>query len=247
MGLLLGFGPTNYGYLTQGFFKYGLYEYFKTTFAKMVGQQKADSNATLLYLVAGMTAELIADVALTPFEAIRIRMVADPEYARGTASGIYKIYATEGMSTLYKGFIPLVLKQVPYTAVKFAVFEGMLELIYDKILKKPRHELSKTTQLAVSFVSGFVGGVVSAVASHPADTMLTRVNVAKGSVFVALMDAIRALGFRGIWAGVVPRMGMVGTLAALQLFVYDAAKVYLFGLPTSQGIKSAKKIEIKKD
>lgn len=229
-GLALGMGPTNFGYLTQGAFKYGLYEWFKTNLPKVIGQERAERNATLLYLLAGMTAEAIADIFLTPFEAVRIRMVSQPSYASGTFSGMSKILANEGLSGLYKGFAPLVMKQVPYTAVKLATFEACEEVIYSYFR---REEMSNYSQLVVTTVSGFVGGVVSAVASHPADTILTKVNVSKDGLWTVLKQT----GIGGLWSGLVPRMGMVGVLAALQLLVYDSAKVTLFGLPTSQGIK----------
>jgi solute carrier family 25 phosphate transporter 3 len=234
VGLSLGLGPTCYGYLTQGFFKYGLYETFKTYYAKALGQERAERYAHALYLGAGMTAEAIADIFLAPFEAVRIRLVADPRFARGTFSAIGKVAATEGVGGLYKGFAPLVMKQVPYTAVKLMVFEACEEYIYDHLMDKPRSELSNPIQLGVTTVSGFIGGIASAVVSHPADTVLTKVNATEGG----LWEALKQVGLRGMWAGLIPRMGMVGVLAALQLLVYDGAKVTLFNLPTSQGIKN---------
>lgn len=232
-GLLLGLGPTNYGYFTQGFFKYGLYEIFKSTFPKVIGQERAERNAFCLYLVAGMTAEAIADIFLTPFEAIRIRLVSNSDYTKGTFQGIRDITRLEGRIGLYKGLIPLMMKQVPYTAVKLATFEMMEELFYDHLISTPRDNLSNSTQLAVTMVSGLVGGVASAIASHPADTLLTKINASEHGVWAAL----KGTSWQGIWAGLVPRMGMVGVLAALQLLVYDASKVTLFGLGTSRGIK----------
>lgn len=228
-GLTLGLGPTNWGYLTQGSFKYGLYEIFKGALPGMVGQQTAERAAFWLYLGAGMGAEAVADVFLTPFEAVRIRLVADPTYARGTWNGIRRVIQQDGLRGLYRGFVPLLMKQVPYTAVKLATFEMVEEVLYDHL--PPREQLSSSQQLAITTISGFVGGVASAIVSHPADTLLTRVNNGQG------MSLWKALQGTNIWAGLVPRMGMVGVLAALQLLTYDATKVLIFGLPTSQGIK----------
>lgn len=232
-GLTAGLAPTNYGYFIQGFFKYSLYELFKTKYARIAGQHTAERHATLLYLAAGTTAEAIADVFLTPFEAVRIRLVADRTYASSTARALRKIVATEGLGALYRGFVPLLLKQVPYTAVKFAVFEAVEECIYERVLRRARHQLPSATQLAVTAASGLVGGVFAAVASHPADTILTRANTTNAP----LLSIVHKAGVRGIWAGLLPRIAMVGFLASLQLLVYDTAKVVLFGLPTSQGIK----------
>ena len=40
----------------------------------------------------------------------------------------------------------------------------------------------------------------------------------------------QALGFAGCWSGLAPRIIMIGTLTALQWFIYDGVKVAL-GLP----------------
>ena len=245
--LSLGFGPTFVGYAIQGAFKYGLYEAFKASYTNMVGQDLARQHTSAVYLSAGMTAELIADIGLTPFEAIRIRLVSQPQYASGTFTGLACLYQHEGLAGWYRGFVPLVLKQVPYTAVKFCVFEHTLRLI-DGCLSKPRSELAKYQQLGITFVAGLVGGVASAVVSHPADTLLTAVNAKdsgstgmpekKGSTGVlrSLVSSAKTLGWSGIWAGLFPRMGMVGILAAFQLWVFDSSKLYIFGMRVSQGI-----------
>lgn len=39
------------------------------------------------------------------------------------------------------------------------------------------------------------------------------------------MDAARKLGMAGLWKGLMPRIVMIGTLTALQWFIYDAFKV----------------------
>ena len=38
-------------------------------------------------------------------------------------------------------------------------------------------------------------------------------------------SAAKALGFKGMWAGLGPRIIMIGTLTALQWFIYDGVKV----------------------
>lgn len=64
--------------------------------------------------------------------------------------------------------------------------------------------------------------VVCAIVSHPPDTIVSYMNKAKGSTVVS---AAKALGPKGIWIGLGPRIMMIGTLAALQWFIYDFVKV----------------------
>ena len=47
-------------------------------------------------------------------------------------------------------------------------------------------------------------------------------NKAKGST---VGSAAKTLGFSGLWAGLGPRIIMIGTLTALQWFIYDFVKV----------------------
>ena len=59
-----------------------------------------------------------------------------------------------------------------------------------------------------------------------ADSMVSVLN--KRRVAVPLRSS--RLGFRGVWKGLFARIIMIGTLTALQWFIYDSVKVY-FRLP----------------
>lgn len=75
------------------------------------------------------------------------------------------------------------------------------------------------------FHLGYIAGVFCAIVSHPADTVVSKLNQAqKGQT---AMDVAKALGWNGLWAGLIPRIVMIGTLTAAQWFIYDAVKVVL--------------------
>lgn len=60
-------------------------------------------------------------------------------------------------SSFYKGVVPLWMRQIPYTMMKFACFERTVELLYKYAVPKPRSECSKSEQLVVTFVAGYIG------------------------------------------------------------------------------------------
>merc|ERR1712200_103373 len=62
------------------------------------------------------------------------------------------------------------------------------------------------------------------VVPNPADTIVSYMNKAQGAT---LGSSARDLGFAGLWAGLGPRIIMIGTLTALQWFIYDGVKVQL--------------------
>jgi len=240
-GLFKGWGPTLAGYSAQGLCKFGFYEFFKHEFSEAIGHDNAYKYRDVVYLFASASAEIIADVALCPFEAIKVRVQTNPTYAKGLMDGLPKLYGTEGMGGLYAGLAPLWARQVPYTVIKFMAFERIAEAIF-KMLPKPKNELSKTEQMGVIFTAGYLAGVLCGIVSHPADTMVSKINKLKMSGSVSeKMKLIYSgnattpgIGFSGLWTGLGPRVVMIGTLTGLQWFLYGAFKAYI-GLPVPGG------------
>ncbi|KII64578.1 Phosphate carrier protein, mitochondrial [Thelohanellus kitauei] len=229
-----GWAPTLIGYSMQGLGKFGLYEVFKNVYAKMLGEENSYVYRTVLYMAASASAEFFADIMLCPMEAVKVRMQTQPGFAdtmrKGGWSvtlGLPKIYCEEGLFGFFKGLSPLWARQVPYTIMKFVSFERILEFMYSRIVCKPRDSCSKLDQLTVTFVSGYMAGVLCAVVSHPADVIVSKLNKQKGS---SAIEVAKSLGLKGVWAGLMTRILMVGTLTAMQWFIYDAFKVY-FRLP----------------
>jgi solute carrier family 25 phosphate transporter 3 len=223
-GLAKGWAPTLIGYSIQGLGKFGFYEAFKNFYSGLMGEENAFLYRTSLYLVASASAEFFADIGLAPFEAVKVRIQTKPGFANTFREGFPKIMAEEGISGFYKGLAPLWARQIPYTMMKFAAFERTVESLYKYVVPKPRAECSKGEQLMVTFAAGYIAGVFCAVVSHPADTIVSKLNNVKG---LTAGEAIKQTGFAGLWKGLGPRIVMIGTLTALQWFIYDTVKVAL--------------------
>merc|ERR1711902_334881 len=195
----------------------------------MIGEENTYLYKTSLYLAASASAEFFADIALSPMEAVKVKMQTSklgtfPTTLRSAAPTLYR---AEGLNGFYKSLVPLWGRQIPYTMMKFACFERTVEALYAYVVPKPRAECSKGEQLIVTFAAGYIAGVFCAIVSHPADTVVSYMNKEAGST---VGSAARALGFSGMWAGLGPRIIMIGTLTALQWFIYDTVKV-VFKLP----------------
>lgn len=222
-GILTGWSPTFLGYSAQGAFKYGWYEFFKKTYADLAGEENATKYKTGLYLAASASAEFLADIALCPLEAVKVRMQGTmPNPYTGTMHGLRTITAAEGYGGLYKGLYPLWGRQIPYTMMKFASFETIVEMIYNR-LPGQKSDYSKLAQTGVSFTGGYAAGILCAIVSHPADVMVSKLNAnrEKGEAFGKAMGRIyKDIGFRGLWNGLPVRIVMIGTLTGLQWMIY---------------------------
>jgi len=91
---------------------------------------------------------------------------------------------------------------------------------------KSPSECTSGTNLSISLASGVIAGVASAIISHPADTLLSKVNKAgaggDGTIFVRLMNIAKETGFVKLCTvGLLPRCVMIGTLTAGQFGIFD--------------------------
>lgn len=80
--------------------------------------------------------------------------------------------------------------------------------------------------LAVSLGSGTIAGVAAAIISHPADTLLSKVNKkgagGTGSIMTRLGVIAGEIGFYKLCTtGLGARCVMIGTLTALQFGIFD--------------------------
>merc|ERR1711937_178279 len=192
---------------------------------KALGEEKAYANKSLIYIGASACAEFIADVFLCPLEAVRIRQVSDPNFADSLLQGFGKMFKTEGVTGFYSGFLPILAKQIPYTCAKFVVQGTAADTIYSSMGKSPA-EVSGTTALGVSLTSGVIAGVAAAIISHPADTLLSKVNKAgaggDGPLMQRLANIAREVGFKNLCTvGLPARCVMIGSLTAGQFGIYD--------------------------
>ncbi|KAF9188723.1 Cu/Pi carrier [Haplosporangium sp. Z 767] len=223
--LMTGFGPTFAGYFVQGALKFGGYEFWKKTMIDFVGQENAVNNRTAIYLASSGIAELVADIALCPLEATRIRLVSQPTFATGLVSGFSRILKEEGVIRgFYSGFGPIVFKQVPYTMAKFGVYERAKESILNSVGNPDK--MTSLTLTTIDLTAGLIAGITAAIISQPADTLLSKINKSSGSepIVSRLASLAKELGARGLFTGLWARVVMVGTLTAFQFAIYGDLK-----------------------
>lgn len=143
---------------------------------------------------------------------------------------------------------------MPYTIAKFCIFEQTVQLFYTHLLTEPKDSYGKPTQLAVTFGSGYIAGIVSAIVSNPADSLVSQLGKAenKGKSARAIISEIglatlatKGLGARIFmygksvatfisWRLKFTAIRDIGTLTGFQWWIYDSCKTAL-GMGTTGG------------
>lgn len=232
-----GWAPTLIGYSMQGMFKFGFYEIFKDYYATLAGQENAIAYRGAIWLAASASAEFIADVALCPMEMVKVKVQTSPAGTFPTALGpaLAKMNAERATTRFpFGSVVPLWSRQIPYTMAKFFFFEKVVELFYTHVFTQPKSSYTKSTQLGITFASGYIAGVICAIVSHPADTMVSQLGKAsnKGKSFGTIAAEF---GYSNLFTkGLGTRILMIGTLTGLQWWIYDSFKTAM-GMGTTGG------------
>jgi len=228
--LLQGLVPTLIGYGTEGALKFGSYEMLKPLFAQLT--RSAFFNCILASCVAGA----IAAVVLCPAEEVRIRMVADPDYAPNAAAALGRISREKGPFGSLGGFPAMAAKQVPYTMGKQVSFDFLCTLaVY--LLRRSGVPATLAARLA-PMVAALPAAVLAAVLSHPGDVLLTEFykggsdGEQSSSLLESLRSVVRKRGVGGLFVGLQARLVHVIGIIWVQLIMYDSIKQGL-GLPAT--------------
>merc|ERR1712110_58083 len=108
---------------------------------------------------------------------------------------------------------------------KFAVQGAAADSIYAAMGSSP-DKMSGGGNVSVSLLSGVIAGVAAAIISHPADTLLSKVNKAgaggTGSMMSRLGNIAAETGYMNLCTqGLPARCVMIGSLTAGQFGIFD--------------------------
>ena len=247
---MAGLGATSVGYFIQGATKFGGYEVCKRLAYEQL-QQMGELGETIardfrlpVMIASAACAETLASALLCPLEVLKLRMQTSPELAAlGLRRAMLETAQRDGVGALFKGFVPIAMRQVPYTACKLVTFEigiAMLTRAVDahreRIQRQTGRPAFEPPRTAVVLAAGLMAGAAAAVVSQPFDLLLTRLC---GSTSVTMLtecviaDSVPQqllylinLG-PAAFTGLGPRLVMISLMTSCQFFLYDNMRTVL--------------------
>jgi len=174
-----------------------------------------------IHMMAASTAEIVACSVRVPVEVIKQRMQVASVNTKSTQV-FSDVLKTEGPRGLFRGFASTVSREVPFSMIQFPLWEWLKS-------KWARHVKEERVTPLQSSVCGAISGGISAAITTPLDVAKTRIMLAdassqlaqKQSTFYALKVIKHERGWRGLWAGVTPRVAWISIGGALFLGIYD--------------------------
>ena len=220
-----GWLPTVTGNFGNGAILYALTETIRRSLTETAGMNAASLEVPIILAAAG-TAAAAGACFYCPFEVVRIRTVAQPDYGSNSVAVLNRMVSEEGIGSLISAIPVFLVKQVPYAMTKFTIFDLSSEYLYRTF---PAAQEDITLSLGVSLLCGVLGGVSAAIVSNPADTVIAELKKAKSDQ--TPQEALQALldraGVSALFKGLSVRMVFYSLTAALQFMVYDGVRFAL--------------------
>ncbi|XP_026573291.1 solute carrier family 25 member 39 isoform X2 [Pseudonaja textilis] len=193
---------------------------------------KMNSQGHYIPLVAGAVARLGAVTMISPLELIRTKMQSRQLSYQELRVCIQSAVAQDGWMSLWRGWGPTVLRDVPFSALYWCNYELIKDLLCRQFC------LDEATFM-ISFAAGAVSGMVAATLTLPFDVVKTQrqielgnmetlqVTTPKSSSTWLLMQKIWAeSGTRGLFTGFLPRVIKVAPACAIMISTYEFGKTF---------------------
>jgi len=197
------------------------YESSKSLFNQTFKGKKSESFG---HMLAASMGEVSACLIRVPVEVVKQRTQA--QESRSSIATFKKTLSTEGMKGFYRGYFSTVIREIPFSAIQFPMWEYLKS--------KVSQYNEKPITASQSALCGAVSGGISAGITTPLDVAKTRIMLAKkgselasGSILTALKHVHAQNGVKGLFAGLGPRMMWISIGGSIFLGVYEKVKIII--------------------
>lgn len=157
-------------------------------------------------MLAGMVAGVMASIfAVTPTERIKTALIDDARSGKGNARftstfhAMRLIWLEDGFVGFYRGFIGTTLKQAGATSFRMGSYN---------IIKDYQNSKGIKPSTLVNFTNGAIAGLITTLATQPADVIKTRSQSAKRTTTAqAVREIWQDGGIKQFWSGTYMRLG----------------------------------------
>lgn len=240
-GFFAAYSGLSAALLRQGTYsltRFGIYEKMKET----LGQKLHHEVSGIQLLGCSIVAGAIGSVVGNPADVVNVRMQNDRSLPiaqqRGYSNcfdGLYKICKDEGVSSLFRGWGPNIVRGVLMTSSQVVSYDLAKRCLIKTFGFDP---YSKNTHFSASLFASLVATTICS----PADVIKTRIMNAssdsgKGPVKI-LVDSVRSEGVRFMFRGWLPSFVRLGPHTILTFLGMEQLRKWRIGMPRLQPVQA---------
>lgn len=160
---------------------------------------------------------------LTPGENLKTKLIdsrGGTAVYNSTGQALSRMLAEGGIRGLYRGVVPVSLKQSANAVVRFTSYSYFLDSVSTAL-----KEQDQPTSLAPA-VAGGMAGIVTVYATMPFDNVKTKLQSIEGQrTYLGSIDCFRGIvrdsGIFGLWKGTTPRLIRLSVSGMISFSVYE--------------------------
>ncbi|XP_042162922.1 solute carrier family 25 member 40-like isoform X1 [Oncorhynchus tshawytscha] len=161
------------------------------------------SHAEEAPLLAGALARVGSVTVISPLELIRTKMQSQRSSYRELSEVIHSAVRNEGWRSLWRGWGPTLLRDVPFSAMYWYNYEkGKAWLCKHNNIREPT--------FAITFISGAVSGSISSIVTLPFDVVKTRRQVEIGELQAMNLSSKASSSTLSVMTKIVAENGVGG-------------------------------------
>lgn len=161
--LYFGVGTATVGSCLANVIYFSSYEFFKHNI----------SGNWNCFLAGGLADLMCCFLVTVPLDTIKSNLqVYGPTEFKNGLDAMRKLTQRHNFSFLYRAFPWTVLRDVPYSAIQFGLFEYLVDKMTDKASRK-----KKFSKPISSFIAGGIAGGIAAFLTHPLDSIKTKIQL----------------------------------------------------------------------
>ena len=217
-GFWKGLTPTLVQSIPQVTIYYTLYQKFKLYLS-----YQPELPIVLLPAIAGVGSRTITSSIVAPLELIRTNLQSSPAIS---LRDIYSYFASciklNGVSSLWRGLYPMLIRDIPFTATYWPTFELLRTQIISTFTP------GNPIDVYANLISGWVCGSIAAALTTPSDVVKTQIEISiqnpktrNVNIFNIIQGIHAKYGLRGFFRGVIPRCAKIGPACAIMIATFE--------------------------
>lgn len=191
-------------------------------------KSKLGENESRIPIVAGIMARFGAVTVISPLELIRTNMQSKKFSYKELHQFVSKKVSEDGWISLWRGWAPTVLRDVPFSAMYWYNYEVLKKWLCEKFgVYEPT--------FMINFTSGALSGSFAAVVTLPFDVVKTQKQIqlwmyqchkisVPTSTWAIMKNIVAKNGFSGLFTGLIPRLVKIAPACAIMISTYEFGK-----------------------
>ena len=222
-----GLPPTLFMAIPQVVLYFTSYEETK----RFLGYHEVSNPNPILPVLSGGFARLVAVTVVNPIELIRTKIQSERLKYTQLVDAIKIAVKSQGISSLYRGWVPTIWRDVPFSMVYWLCYESFKTAL----IKQKASSSNTSPQLSnlTTFVCGASAGSIASLLTCPLDVVKTHRQIRLGELnehkrsqktFHVIKEIYRTKGVNGLFAGVTPRVTKVSLSCAIMITTFEYFK-----------------------